>query len=219
MIIGIVGDLGCSKTLTMTHLGNIMEESGICIYSNYHLTFKHNRIEGIDGINEIETDRNALLLDEIWLTADSRKSMAYENMMLSTSLLQSRKKHIDVLYTTQYINQVDVRIRSITNLIFNPQIIVSDDKGIPIYVTVNVLKRNIYGDMLQQSSFDILVYGTHLKYNTDELITKSESNKYKSFLKKYSNFTGKKSELISKLVIDDSMTKSDAELIANYMGI
>jgi len=217
MIIGIVGDIGSGKTLSMTHLGMIMQKSGISIYSNYHLEFPHVRIDNIQDINSINTPTNALLFDEIWITADSRKSMQYENIMLSTSVLQSRKKHIDILYTTQYIAQVDTRIRDVTNFIFHPTILVTDSAHAPMYIRLKVLKRNLYGDMIESKHIDLYTYGTEELYNTDELVTKSTANKYKPFLKKYKDFSGKKSQLMSCMIIDDGLTKSDADIIANYI--
>jgi len=52
-------------------------------------------------------------LDEFWLTMDSRKFA--QNIEMSEWALQARKKRLLVFYTTQTMNQVDNRVRQITD--------------------------------------------------------------------------------------------------------
>jgi hypothetical protein len=60
------------------------------------------------------------LIDELWLYADSRLSGSARNKFVSKVLLKSRKRDLDILYTTQSLGQVDVRIRRISDFICIP---------------------------------------------------------------------------------------------------
>lgn len=217
MIISIDGDLGSGKTLLMTHLGKLMYEDAYNVFSNYSLTFDHTRIESLKDINSIEGKRNVLLFDELWITADARKSMQFTNMMLSSSVLQSRKKHTDILYTTQFLNQVDSRIRNITSFNFSPTILARDEKEIPMVIRVNISKPDRNGNYGHFKTSNIFIYGSHNFYNTDEFIFQTESNQYKQFTDKYKDSELKKSELLSVLMIDESLNKTNAEIVANYI--
>lgn len=68
-------------------------------------------------ISTIEDLKNAthgiVLLDEFWLTLDSRNWQA--NRELTNWVLQARKKNILCFYTSQTMGQIDTRLRSITD--------------------------------------------------------------------------------------------------------
>lgn len=113
MLVGIAGRMGTGKTLSMTVLGQALAYiSKSPLYANYTLN-------GIDykfltSIKDLwESDKGIMLLDELWLTMDSR--LWKDNTKLSRWLNQTRKKDLIILYTTQHIGQVDIRIRRATD--------------------------------------------------------------------------------------------------------
>lgn len=58
---------------------------------------------------------------------NSRASMKRKNMFVGNILLTSRKKDVQIAYTTQSFSQVDVRIRRITDFIAMPQLTANED--------------------------------------------------------------------------------------------
>lgn len=75
----------------------------------------------IRSIKQIEEMREGYFAgDEIWSWLDSRVPIAKRNRVVSGILLKSRKRGIDIAYTTQSFHQVDRRIRSITDFLAVP---------------------------------------------------------------------------------------------------
>jgi len=174
-------------------------------------------ISTLENIRDIKEGKNVLLLDEIWVTADARQSQKYENMLISSMLLQSRKRKCDVFYTTQYINQVDVRIRAITNMIISPSIMFVDKDNIPVIIELKILRRDLYGDMYEKKKVHINTYGAEQLYNTDEIIETLGENLADKYMEKYKGWKGYKGELVSLLQFDEGLSNQQAYNIANYI--
>jgi hypothetical protein len=214
---GIVGDIGCGKTILMTYYGYKCYEAGYRIYSNYDLKYPYIPIDKIRDLNELEQGQNLILMDEAWITADSRKSSTYTNIMLSRAVLQSRKNKADLIYTTQYINQIDIRIRQITHEFIIPKIVywtVEDEPAIikaTFYESVGSGKFRELGSKL----FDI--YNTHKLYNTNEIIKETRTEEYSDLLNKYKSFSGNKTELKAILMIEEELQPSQASIVASYI--
>jgi len=119
---GIVGELGAGKTLTLTYLGlrNYIKYQGTrTIFANYHL--KQVPYTFVPDPNSIDEIRSGIcLFDELWLYCDSRLSSSGRNKFVTKVLLKSRKRDLDILYTTQSLGQVDTRIRRISDFICIP---------------------------------------------------------------------------------------------------
>jgi hypothetical protein len=119
---GIVGELGAGKTLTLTYLGlrNYIKYQGTrTIFANYHLKqVPYTYVPNPEDIDEIRS--GIFLIDELWLYCDSRLSSSGRNKFVTKVLLKSRKRDLDILYTTQSLGQVDVRIRRISDFIAIP---------------------------------------------------------------------------------------------------
>lgn len=113
MIIGIYGDLGSGKTLFMTLLGYILYNKGYNIMANYHLNFPYQPIN-LQKIEEL--NKCAILIDELHIFIDSRRSMSKFNQKFSYFILQTRKRGIIFIYTSQFKRSVDLRIRDITDI-------------------------------------------------------------------------------------------------------
>lgn len=137
-----VGPPGSGKTASLTYVAFkdcMMKHRRII--SNYKLKFpKRHLIEShikkgleccpIDGYKPepLQLDdllsvhdssfRNAMAaVDEIWTLLDSRSAGTKANKKGTTVVLQMRKRDMDLVYTTQWFKQVDVRIRVITDYV------------------------------------------------------------------------------------------------------
>lgn len=119
MIIGIVGDRGSGKTLFQTYLANCDFKGGREIYANYHLKFAYKLLNLKDLLTKIQNKEQlkncTLLIDEIHIFFESRRSGSKKNLAGSYLATQSRKRSLDILYTTQYLGQVEKRIRDNTD--------------------------------------------------------------------------------------------------------
>lgn len=111
--ISFTGTLGSGKTLNMSRIGALAAASGQKIYANYDCVFA----ERIDSIKHLFSLRNAvLLLDELQSILDSREFKG--NAAVTQWVLIVRKLGLSVLYTTQFLGQVDLRVRHVTEWIY-----------------------------------------------------------------------------------------------------
>lgn len=112
MLAGLAGRMGTGKTLSMTALGFALQiELQVPLYANYTLEGESVRIRTMKELMEAKT--GIVLLDELWLSMDSR--LWKDNVKLTRWLNQTRKKNLIILYTTQHISQVDIRVRRATD--------------------------------------------------------------------------------------------------------
>jgi uridine kinase len=114
MIIGIEGGIGSGKTILMTRYLYKDFKRGRAIYSNYGLNFKH---EPVDMSKILEMHDNkfnlrdcTLGIDEITVFADCRRSGSKLNRLISYFILQSRKRSVDIYFTTQNLQMIDFRL-------------------------------------------------------------------------------------------------------------
>lgn len=113
--------MGSGKTLSMIRQAYYYWKQGYKIYANIHLkgipyhTLKLKDILLMASKN-IEHEKSCFLLDEAHIFIDARTSAMKRNRIISYWLLQTRKKSISLLYTTQYSHQIDKRLRSATSL-------------------------------------------------------------------------------------------------------
>mgnify|MGYP001188899564 CR=1 FL=1 len=111
--IAFQGTLGAGKTLNMTVMGALAAASGQKVYANYRTVFA----EPLQSITHMFEVRNAvLLLDELQAILDSREFKS--NAELTQWILIVRKLGLSVLYTTQFLGQVDLRVRHVTEWVY-----------------------------------------------------------------------------------------------------
>lgn len=120
VLLGIVGELGSGKTLALTYLAWRNYSKGMKIYSNYKLNFPYTPIQTPDDI--INMKDGFASLDELWLYADSRLSASKKNKFVTMVLAKSRKRSINIGFTTQSFGQVDKRIRTVTDFVCLPKL-------------------------------------------------------------------------------------------------
>jgi len=118
---GYIGSMRSGKTLTMTR--ELYKEyiNGRKVYSNYWLNFPHEELDINDldeAIRRKDTSRfdNAVIgIDEIHVYLDSRTSGAKRNRITSYFMTQSGKMNCRILWTSQFLRQVELRIRYNSN--------------------------------------------------------------------------------------------------------
>lgn len=121
MIIGFIGDMGSGKTLSMVRIAYILyKKYNYDVYSNIVLNFPFKLLTLDDIIEYSNNDKSfnnsVFLIDEAHIFIDSRSSGSRRNLIISYFILQTRKKNVWLLYTTQYLHQVDKRLRGSTNV-------------------------------------------------------------------------------------------------------
>jgi len=131
MIIGFIGGIGSSKTLSMTELCYKDFIKGSRIFTNYGLRFgKNNRIEYLTAEffddyakSGLDLNKAFIAIDEAHVFIDSRNSLSKRNKVMMRFVTQSRKRGVTLGYTTQDISvmnfkqhgQVDLRLRKLTD--------------------------------------------------------------------------------------------------------
>jgi len=123
------GGLGSGKTLRLTIRMFEYFEKGFKIMCNYDLNFEHkkiNPIDLIDGLFDDELDNSVVGMTEAYTFLDSRFSGSESSRYLTYFLLQTRKRKVKFLYDAQMIGSVDLRLRGITNRIYDCKKIVKD---------------------------------------------------------------------------------------------
>jgi hypothetical protein len=118
-IIGIIGKLGQGKTMTLALISHLYKLQGWKIYSN--VKSLKDIDEYVPDIKEDFSDEHnvfsLLALDEIYLYIDSRVHGSKKNRIYSYILMQSRKNNFDIIYTTNYYKNVDIRLRRLTDYV------------------------------------------------------------------------------------------------------
>ena len=143
MIVGIIGKRGTDKTLTMAKTVKDMLEKGKTIYTNFHINKKslnkkyHAKIHLLDNeffknYKDFKLYNCCLFIDEIYVYIDSRTSGSKRNRLWSYFINQTRKRDVDLYYTTQFFRQVELRLRENTEFFIYPAII-KQDKLVLIY--------------------------------------------------------------------------------------
>jgi len=111
--IAFQGPLGAGKTLAMTALGAYCYAGGHTLYAHYDCVYARP----IMSVSHLFRIRNAvLMLDELQSIVDSREFK--KNVDMSQWAVIVRKLGLTILYTTQFLGQVDLRIRHVTSFVY-----------------------------------------------------------------------------------------------------
>lgn len=111
-ITGFVGDMGSGKTLYMTIKGYEKARKGHKVLTNYGVMYDHQKLNAA-RLEEMGKDLQdcVILGDEFHIVVDSRNSMKGRNKIISYFILQTRKRGVHLMFTTQDAGQVDLRLR------------------------------------------------------------------------------------------------------------
>lgn len=146
MIILYKGRRGAGKTLTMVKDGLKYFLNGYRILRNFECGFGEyiSDEEILDLNKDSEIYNCVIMIDEIQIFFDSRRSMKKQNLLFSNFIQQIRKRNIIVLATSQYSNTVDLRFRQHVDIMAMPNFIKSLDVCEVIYIDLTSVE-----DMLQ----------------------------------------------------------------------
>lgn len=132
MLIGIEGDIGSGKTIYAVRCA-LIDSQIRKIIANFNLidipyeTF--NIKEFLSNEYNEKLFNASVFIDEITLYMDCRLSSSKQNLLMGYLVLQSRKRGLDIYYTTQDLNLVDYnRLVRYTNLIVYAEPIYIKDK-------------------------------------------------------------------------------------------
>ena len=120
IIVGIYGFKGDGKTTTMVLFLMLeqMSQYRKHFFSNLRIDLKGfqwlNGRDMIDLTNKL--DDSYIGIDELHEYADCRDSGSFQNKRVADFFLQSRHTKSNIYYTTQFKDQVDKRIRRITDI-------------------------------------------------------------------------------------------------------
>lgn len=124
VLIGLIGEMRSGKTLLMTMLGYQEHKKGNTILANYHPIYSNHFLVAED-IKEAIAQKNTdffkgctLLIDEIHIWIDSRMSMSKKNVAISYFVTQSGKLDTTVYWTSQFLRQVDIRLKLNTSILY-----------------------------------------------------------------------------------------------------
>lgn len=177
MIIGIEGFLGDGKTIYMVRCAKIDFANGRKIYSNIKLFgVEYTPLLIEDFLEKESSDKFkncTILIDEITLFMDCRRSHRAENIAISTLLRQSRKRSIDIYYTCQSLDETDLRLIRYTSIFVIAQRCYAKTNNGDIkelenyrqYIIIDSRKRK---ENLTRVNMDISKYFNY--YDTDEII-------------------------------------------------
>lgn len=222
MIVGILGNLGRGKTISMTFLiGYFLDKSRIDnVVTNYETDFTTHYVDNEKELDEMsrKNDFNAIYgLDEIWAWINSRQAM--ENFDMIEFVLNSRKRGAFIIYTTQKTTQVDPILVENTDYLIVPvhQEPFESDYDHDV-VTIYFLKNDNY-EVVNKITFNAeAYYGT---YDTSEEVAGiSDAEKFEDLIEdliervKSSEFESKK-ELKSYLQLHKDLSINKSEAVAD----
>ena len=172
-----IGRQGSGKTVLITKMCVDAYKKGVKVFSNYTLnkipytpvTFDTAREKGkMSILDQLDKDPNffndsIMLLDEIHIYLDSLDFMKKNNRRLQIFFSQLRKRNILLLATTQYIMNVDIRIRRQCLAVFEMEHIYKD--------LFKVVTSQIDGYFTEEiSNYNVVLNDYYKHYDTNEII-------------------------------------------------
>jgi hypothetical protein len=121
-------------------------------------------IEQFDIISE-----GFCLFDELWSVCDSRMSLKKKNSFVSRVLGRSRKRHLNISFTAQMVDQLDKRVRKICDFTSYP--ILSSDESL---CKVNVFRTGYPKDANYIKTFWYKTAKVFNQYDTDYIVEMGE---------------------------------------------
>lgn len=152
------------------------------VYSNYHLAFPHTKLTKKVFDEIIQSPQgltNAIVcLDEVHIWIDSRSGMQKKNKTITYFILQTRKRNVRLLVSTQHLHQIDKRLRdTIDILVFcrnmtNKTSTIQDNKK-KVYIGQEYLFQWKESPPKNKMLFANPVFAL---FNTEEIIDVTESS-------------------------------------------
>jgi len=123
MINAIVGGLGSGKTLLMIFLLYLEKRSGKLVMTNMSsVSYQDKPLHFEELLQDVQDNHAlnniALGLDEVHIFLDSRSAMSKSSKVASYFILQTRKRNVNLYFTSQHIGQVDIRLRNMIDRLY-----------------------------------------------------------------------------------------------------
>ena len=165
MIVGFSGGLGSGKTIGMVRYLFKDHANGNKVFANFglrNIDFEYLNVPEI--MNDSTLNSMSVGIDEITVFLDCRKSSSKMNRYISYFILQTRKRNVNLYYTTQDFGMVDLRLINHTHF----QILCNDtsEEYIKKYTIMDF--RNPQKPRLKRFFLDISKYFDY--YDTNEVI-------------------------------------------------
>lgn len=157
MIVGIDGGLGSGKTYTAVWLA-AQEASARPIFANFDLAIATR----VWTWRELCALRSGMFLwDEAHLDIDSR--MFGSNVSVTPWLTQTRKLGMDIVYMTQSYDQVDKRLRNLTDVLIRcSRVVAADSRRGTRMMVINIFEQKVVTDAIMAHDTGIYaLYDTH----------------------------------------------------------
>lgn len=153
------GRRGSGKTLTMVKDGYRYFNSGWKVYRNLR-SIKFGEFISEDEILKLNKDSPlqdcVILMDELQIFFDSRRSQKKQNLDFSNFIQQVRKRNIIILGTTQYSNTIDLRLRQHIDVIGYPQFN-EDFQVCPVtYIDLTTIEDDVLGQVKEPEIINIV---------------------------------------------------------------
>jgi hypothetical protein len=173
MLIGIEGGLGDGKSVLLAkylydeHMVN--KRKIMCNMTLYKIPY-----DKVDVLRLLEdnTDLNNICvgIDELTVFVDCRMSSSRANRFFSYLVLQSRKRNVDIYYTTQSLQMIDFRVVNHTPItVLCEKMYKNDNKEVKDYRHYTIIDmRNIRHPNIKH--FILYIKPYYELYNTDEII-------------------------------------------------
>lgn len=171
------GRRGNGKTLSMVKDGYKYYTNGWRILRNFSCNFGEYIEE--DDILKLNKHSNiqdcVLMIDELQIFFDSRRSMKKENLNFSNFIQQIRKRNIILLCTVQFGNTIDLRLRDHIDITAYPKVnTTGSGKKVceVIYIDMTAFQDDVFGNM-EEASYGAIVYDPEPlfnKFKTEEMI-------------------------------------------------
>lgn len=174
MIVLYTGRRGSGKTLTMVKDAIKFYNNGWKVISNIHIVgIEYTYLKTEDIINmdkNSEFNNCVLVIDEIQVLFDSRRSSSKDNKNFSNFIQQIRKRNIIVLCTTQFAGTTDLRIRQHTDVIARPSFKKEFNVVDCIYYDITSSEEGLFQDSMISKRVVFNAFPIFELYNTNQTI-------------------------------------------------
>jgi hypothetical protein len=116
MIIGLEGPLGGGKTIGMVRYLNKDYANGNRVFANFGLRkIDYEFLNVLEVMQDQQLNNVSIGIDELTVFLDCRKSSSKVNRLLSYFILQTRKRNVNLYFTTQDFGMLDLRLMNHTH--------------------------------------------------------------------------------------------------------
>lgn len=174
MIIGIQGAMGSGKTILMVRYLLKDFANGHKVFSNFGLIkIDYEPLNVLELMEKQDLQDVSVGIDEITVFLDCRKSSSKMNRYISYFILQTRKRNVNLYFTTQSFSYIDYRLLDHMEFqVYAEKIYDIYGRELPNWRHYQILDcRDRTGiKNIHSSSFDLDISKYYDFYDTNEII-------------------------------------------------